>query len=193
MSYDIRLFKPRPDEDPLITAQREEDEQTPLFELDPDRKALRQRIIIALTTANSALQPVWPNYKEIAVRENISIEAAKLGHRWIQLDEHGSKHGIQILLFDDEAFISVPYWHDNAQAEDVFQKIWDYSRVISRESGYVAYDPQLGMMLDLSQDFSKTLHHYTGTREAVVDQMPGIELGKPQLKHQKHRWQFWKR
>jgi hypothetical protein len=129
MSYDIHLFKPRPYEDPLITAQREEDEPLPLTELDPVQEALKQRIVTALTTANSALQPLWPNYQDIAARENVSnvsIEAAKLKHRWIQLDERGSNEGVQILLFDDQASISAPYWHDDAQAEDVFRRIWNF-------------------------------------------------------------------
>ncbi len=192
MSYDIRLFKPKPNEDPLVTAQREGDEQQPPAELDPVQEALKLRIITALTTTNLALHPLWPNYQDIAARENISIEAAKLKHRWVQLDERESKQGIQILLFDDEAFISVPYWHDGVQAEEVFQRIWKYLRVINRESGYAAYDPQLGILLDLSQDFSAALRLYTGTRRAVAEQMPGIELGRSRPKSQKKWWQFWK-
>jgi hypothetical protein len=192
MTYDIRLFKPRPDEDPLITAQREDDEEPSLSELDLVQEAIKQRIVTALISTNSALQPLWPNYQDIAARENISIEAIKLKHRWVQLDERGSQQGIQILLFDGEASISVPYWHDGAQAEDVFRRIWNYLRVINRESGYMAYDPQLGILLDLSQDFSAALHLYTGTRKAVAEQMPGIELGTSQPKSQKKWWQFWK-
>ena len=50
MSYDIKLFKPEPDIDPLTSAQREEEEeQQTLLELDPVQEALKLRIVTALT------------------------------------------------------------------------------------------------------------------------------------------------
>lgn len=178
MSYDIKLFKPEPDIDPLTSAQREEEEeQQTLLELDPVQEALKLRIVTALTATNSQIQPMWPDYEKIAAHEKTTPDSARLKHRWIELNDNNDRSGIQIQLFDHEAFISVPYWHDDLQAETVFHQIWEYLRIINREAGYVAYDPQLDEILDLNQDYSESLQSYAGTRQAVADQLPGITIG----------------
>jgi hypothetical protein len=148
MSYDIRLFKPRPHEDPLVTARTEADEDFPLTPPDPEKETLKRRVAAALIAASPLLQSYEFDYEAIAKFRKISVEEARLQYRHIELNGPDNGNGIQILLFDDEAAISVPYRHDAAKAEAAFQEIWDYSRIIQRETGYVIYDPQLDEILD---------------------------------------------
>jgi len=192
MSYDIVLFRPRPGEDPLTTAHCEDEGiEREGSQPDPAKEALKQSVMSALMDANPSLEPFEVKYEQIAQFENISVEEAKLRYRHIELNGPEDGNGIQILLDDDEASVSVPYWHDGAKAESTLKELWEYLTIIQRETGYVVYDPQLDMILDLSQGYSEALNVYAGTRQAVVQRMPSVVLqseGKPQ----KRWWQFWK-
>ena len=52
-------------------------------------------------------------------------------------------NGIQITLFDDEASVTVPFWHHGAAARRVFEEIWTYLQIMEREGGFFTYDPQI--------------------------------------------------
>jgi hypothetical protein len=193
MSYDIRLVKPRPNEDPLVTAHAEADEDFRLLPPDPDKEMLKRRVASALIAVNPLLQPFKPDFEAIAKSQKISVDEAKSQYRHIELNGSDDGNGIQILLFDDEAAISVPYWHDGTKAEATFREIWDYLRIIQRETGYAAYDPQLGAILDLSKGYTKALPVYAHARKTVVEQMPAIVLEMERHQQQKKWWQFWKK
>lgn len=190
MSYDIILFKPREDEDPLTTARRDNDlGELPVTPPDPSKEALKQKVASSLMPANASLEPFKFNYEEIAKIERISAERAKLKYRHIELNGPDDSNAIQIQLYDDQAFVTVPYWHDGAKAEAVFKEIWEYLNIIQRETGYVAYDPQRDAILDLSQGYTQALSLYTGT-QAVMTDLPNIV----QASAKKRRWwQFWKK
>ena len=192
MSYDIVLFRPRPGEDPLTTAHSEFGEmEQQVSPPDPAKESLKHRVASALMGENPLLEPIGFGYEEIAKFEGISVKDAKLKYRHIELNGPEDGNGIQIQLYDDEAYLSVPYWHEGAKAESTFQEIWKYLNIIQREAGYVAYDPQLDMILDLSRGYSEALNVYTGTHNAVMGQMPQAAL-KREERSQRKWWQFWK-
>jgi len=54
MSYDLHLFRPRPDEDPDTTARRESD--LPTTPADPQKEALKRKVASALISLNPQLE-----------------------------------------------------------------------------------------------------------------------------------------
>ena len=70
--------------------------------------------------------------------ENITVEDAKKKYRHIELNGPTEEtNGIQITLFDDEASVTVPFWHQGAAARRVFEEIWSYVEIIEREGGFL--------------------------------------------------------
>ena len=157
MSYDFQLFRPRAGEDPYVTAQRDSEEfdDSPP---DPPKEALKRRVADALIAHNPKLEIFKFGYEEIAKFEKITVEQARLKYRHLELNgpEEGSD-GIQITLFDDEASVTVPFWHEGDKAADTFREIWSYLEIISREAGYRIYDPQLDRILEPSTGFGDSL------------------------------------
>ena len=183
MSYDFRLFKRRTGEDPHVTAQRDSGEIS-AAPPDPQKEALKRRVADALIAHNPKLEVFQFRSEEIAEFEKTSIEEARLKYRHLELNEpEDGGNGVQITLFDDEASVTVPFWHDNAAA--VFREIWSYLSIISRETGYVIYDPQIDRIIDPSGDFDEALACYAQAMRQIhqIDQA-GATTKRPW-------WKFW--
>lgn len=182
MSYDFRLFRRRAGEDPHITAQRDSKEfaATPP---DPQKEALKRRVADALIAHNPKLEVFKFGYEEIAKHEKISVEEARLKYRHLELNgpEEGC-NGIQITLFDDEASVTVPFWHEGEKAADTFREIWGYLEIISREADYLIYDPQIDRVIEPSAGFDAALACYAGAMQQIR------QTRGPQ---QKPWWKFW--
>ena len=88
------------------------------------------------------------------------------------------------MLFDDEASVTVPYWHKAGVARQVFEEIWSYLDIIEREGGFFTYDPQIEKVLDLKGDFEASLSCYDKVSRDVAAQLPG--------RQKKRWWEFWK-
>lgn len=148
MSYDFVLLKPRDGEDPRVTAQ-EYSQEFPSTPLDAQKEALKRRVADALINHNPQLEVFEFGYDQIAKLEKISLEEARGKYRHLELNgpEDDGK-GIQITLFDDEASVTVPFWHVGSKVEDIFREIWSYLKIIGREAGYVIYDPQIDRIID---------------------------------------------
>lgn len=160
MSYDFRLFKPRAGEDPRVKAQRDSEEfaATPL---NPQKEALKRKVADALIVHNPKLEIFEFGYDAIAKFEKISVEEARLKYRHMELNESEEDcSGIQILLFDDEASVTVPYWHEGDKAADTFREIWSYLEIICRETGYLIYDSQIDKIIEPSAGFDAALACY---------------------------------
>ena len=89
----------------------------------------------------------------------------------------GDGSGILVSLFDDGAAVSIPFWHSGAEAVANWNKVWQYLRIIQHETGYFAFDHQLGVILDLDQSYEQALRLYTGTRDVVTRELPGVVFG----------------
>jgi hypothetical protein len=171
VSYDFSLFLPQPGVDPLVTAQRladaEWDDANPGPPL-PAKEARKRAIADALTEVDPSLNVVQFGFEEIAKLQNISLENARTRFRHLELDgpEHGP--GIQIALFDDSGSLTVPYWHKDTRAKDVFAKIWQYLKVIQEVAGYQIYDPQMECIIDLGSDLDRATERYTDVVKRVI-------------------------
>jgi hypothetical protein len=123
MSYDIHLFLPKPGEDPLVTAQRdEEDFDRPL---SAEAKARNAKAVAALRS----LRP--------------SLDVSE-GDRFVQLQPDGET-GIVIELNDTSGSIAIPYWHEK-NAEQVLGAAGGYLRAL-HGVGFAAYDRQTGRLV----------------------------------------------
>lgn len=184
MSYDFRLFKRKTGEDPLVTAHADSD-GPPTTTPDPQKEALKHRVATALIVHNPQLEIFQFDYDAIAKTRKVSVEEAHLKYRHLELNSPSAgTNGIQITLYDDEASVTVPYWHDSAKASDTFREIWGYLKIVCRETGYLAYDPQIDRLLDTAAGFDESLACYTG----VVHQM----RPKPPASQKKKKpwWKF---
>jgi len=109
MSYDIRLFLPVTGEDPVATAQRDEEGTAPLTVESRNRNALA---IAALKLSNPSFEVFEFDYG-------------------VQLTAPDDGTGISVELFAETGAITVPYWHKNA-AGKVLAQVSRYVRIHSR-------------------------------------------------------------
>jgi hypothetical protein len=182
MSYDLLFVRVQPNETAEEVATRDRDDQ-PLGPADPEKDAVKQRMAAALLSLDKGLKRFVFEFAKVAKLRKISFEQARQEFRHVELND--DKTGIQITLFDDEAAITVPYWHDSAVATAVFKRMTAQAAVITRESGLVAYDPQLGKAIDPVADFERMVATY-GTMVATMTahRQQHSRQGKPW-------WKFW--
>jgi hypothetical protein len=188
MSYDFRLFVAQPGVDPLETAQSEADEECEEINPGPlvTAKEVRKRTIAdALLKANSDLTVFQFGFEEIAKSQSISVDEVKLRFRHIELNGPDDGPGIQIVLFDDGASLTVPYWHKDQKAKTVFAQIWECLTVIQHVGGYQIYDPQLERIVHLASDLEKV----TGRYSDVMKRVMGLAGNDQEGKHP--WWKFW--
>ena len=185
MSYDFLLFKPRPGEDPRVTAQRDSNEFSGSVP-DPQKEALKRKIADALIAHNPQLEVFQFDYEKIAALEKITVDQARLQYRYLELNgPEDDSNGIQITLFDDEATVTVPFWHDEEAADEIFREIWSYLEIISREAGYLIYDPQTDRILDPSKGIDDALSRYSGVMQQLDETL------SPSRRDEKPWWKFW--
>lgn len=158
----------------------DDDDEATIGAPDAAKEAVKRRAADALTAADPSLRPFVFDYAEIARIRRIPIEQARRDHRHIELNDERS--GLQILLFDDSAAIAVAYWHRGAKAEDVFRRILALVQIISRETGLVAYDPQLGAVIDSEAQFE----HMVATYSPMVGQLQELKRAAT-----RPWWKFW--
>jgi hypothetical protein len=183
MSYDFRLCLPQPgrSREEIATADVEDGVITDPV---PEREERKKRIEASLLAHNPALEPFTFEFEKIAEFERISIEEAKKKHRHIALNGPDGGNGIQIMLFDEEASVTVPYWHQGSPARKVFEEIWIYLEIIEHVGGFFTYDPQIERIIDLREDFEASLASYDRVSRYVAQRLP--------FRQRKRWWEFWK-
>jgi hypothetical protein len=180
MSYDLHLVRPRPGQAIEEIAMADDEDGPPAGPPDPAKEAVKRHTADTLLAADPSLRPFVFDYAEIARIRGISLEQARRDHRHIELND--DRAGIQIMLCDDSAYVTVPYWHDGAKANDVFRRILECVRIIARETGFVAYDPQIGEVIDPDIKIAKMVAAYV----PMVSQLRDMkrEATRPW-------WKFW--
>jgi hypothetical protein len=185
MSYDFRMFKRKAGEDPLVTAHADSD-GLPTTPPDPQKEAFKRRVADALIARNPRLEIFQFDYDAVAKSQKITVEQARQQFRHFELNgPREGANGIQITLFDDEASVTVPFWHKGDKAADTFREIWSYLEIISREASYLVYDPQIDRVLDTSAGFDDSLACYRGVVGQMQQKLPSSRTAK------KPWWRFW--
>ena len=134
MSYDLDLFVPQVNIDPLEIIQ-----SAAFIKADPSTP-LNIELANDLLTDN-------PQFEYTMTPETIEL-----------IDPHD---GITIRLHSHTASISVPYWHTDKRAINLaIGTARRYLRTILRKSNFAVYDAQLGKMVDLEKDSPQMIAKY---------------------------------
>jgi hypothetical protein len=153
MSYDFRLLPKSLGANLLALAHFDVDEdESNLGERTAEAEERKARLSRALISANPSLSPFAFGFAEIAKTLGISEDEARVQYRHIELNGPENGNGIQITLFDEEASVTVPFWHQGNQAAAVIDEIWGYLNILEGVGDFAAFDPQLDKVLDLATD-----------------------------------------
>jgi hypothetical protein len=165
MSYAFSLSNP---EDNLSLGEKISQEiDAGIFEFDPitdEQLAYNRQLASLLVRLN-------PSFVIIETRHGKDIQVTKR-----------NGNGIDINIYKDGASISVPFWHRDSKADEVFREIWTYLRFIQEETGYEVYDAQMDevISLDSEDDFSQALRIYASTMDmidkTIRSKLPPTEL-----------------
>jgi hypothetical protein len=77
---------------------------------------------------------------------------------------------VSILVSPAEIGIDIPYWHHEAEAEEVLEQVGRYVALLQREAGLVAYDPQTGGLFEPPTGVAQAAR----TMEEVNRKLPGL-------------------
>jgi hypothetical protein len=189
MSYDLYLFRPVRGEAPEETVERlffSDSEEINPGSPDPEKEERKKKIARSLIELNQGLRGFQFEYQEIAKMENITKEEAEVRYRHLELNGPDDGKGIQITLFDDQATITVPYWHSGDAARGALDEINRYLELLRRQWGFSVYDPQMECILDTSKHYDEILNSYSDgvqfTKKVAAEY--ANEKKKP-------RWKFW--
>lgn len=174
MSYDLYFFRPRTDRPIEEVRVLLDDEEAELGRGEPPSRddgseADREALAAAFLSVNPRLERFVPDHAEIARSLGTTEEEARRAFRHIELNEPELETGLQIMVNDRYASLTVPYWHDGPEARAVFDEI---GRFVDRleEDGYVAYDPQSDSVLR-SGDLPDALGTYRGVSSRMEEIM----------------------
>ena len=156
MSYEFHLANPRHSS----AAGESGNVQPDSGAIDAVAETRKRRVKDALTNMNPHLEEFVFNYEVMANSLGITPTEARQRYRHIELNGPDDGNGIQIILWDNHATISVPFWHAGKDGESVMREMWGYMRLLNAVEGMTAFDAQLGRMLDLDRDFDAVLQQY---------------------------------
>jgi len=147
---------------------------------------MRDKVALALLEQNPRLEQFQFDYAEIAKVDGISEQEARARYQHIELNPSEGDLAIQLTVYGDHVFITIPYWYRGSDADRVFSELSRYLRAVRRTAGFFAYDPQTDVAFDPEQTgFPDHLQY-----DKVVKEVPKIvnqAVGKPN----KHWWKFW--
>lgn len=171
MSYTLQLLPPRADGNIRETARRDK-EASQYVPVDPAREAIKLRIAKRL----SALLP------DIEVERAGYEGTASSAFRCFEINDlSDDSFGIQIQLFDDEACVTIPFWHEDERAESCFRQVWEILGAICSVAGYAVFDPQMDRALEDGEGPQAVIAAYaTAMRRVSRDpELGGRKPAKP--------------
>lgn len=184
MSYDFYCYRPtseRPNaQDALLAIQSEENQ---VYRDDEEARALKQKIVNALVAYNPKLQPFTFDYDQIARSMNVSIEQARAQWNHIELNPPEGDLAIQAWVHWDHVSFAIPYWYSGTKADEVFQQLDAYARVVREAAGFFAFDPQTDRAFDPTRDSIGPHDEY----DRIVTNLPAIIAQGTT----KPWWKFW--
>lgn len=165
MSYDIYCYKSKLGIPDLEEAQAAIDiDEDGEVVSDPETKL---NIAKALIDYNPRLESFEFDYDEIAKLQGTNVDEAKKAFDHIELNTPEGDLVTQITIFDNNVFITVPYWYSGDKAKEIFIKISDYTKIIRQTAGYFVYDPQIDKVFDPLTENMFGLNVYQGMTEQV--------------------------
>lgn len=134
MSYDLDLFVPQINIDPIATIQQ------------------------AALSSDSALHTTNHDLIHMLEKDNPEFHVQKSD---AAIDIVEQVYGVKIGLYHSGGQINIPYWHtDEATQRIVFWNVRRYLRLIQSETAYAIYDSQLGRVVDVESDMGAIVASY---------------------------------
>jgi hypothetical protein len=185
MSYDLALFLLPPGEAAadVYEALAEAGLGAPAV---AEKELRKQRIADVLTRRDPGLRPFAFDFAEIARSLEIGEAEAREQYRDVELNGPEDQGGPQIILADDVATLSIPYWHRGEKAKAVLRELAACAGVIQDETGWAVYDPQLDRVVDLAADLGEMQAVY----DSVMTQIPRKDAGSAAAAEPGRPW--WK-
>jgi hypothetical protein len=188
MSYDIYCYRsdsgiPNVEEARSLIEKFNADEEAGLT--SATNSDVKQKIVDALMQHNPRLERFRFDYEEIAKIDNISMQEAQAKYQHIELNPPEGDLAIQLVVYNDHVFVTMPYWYTGDDADRLFSSLSEYLRVIRNTAGFFAYDPQTDKVSDPAQTRIEDHTVY----EKVTKRMPNVAAkigrqGNPW-------WKFW--
>jgi hypothetical protein len=147
---------------------------------------VKEKIVSALMEYDPRLERFQFDYGKMAKAANISEREARARFQHIELNPPEGDLAIQLTVYDDHVFITIPYWYSGSDADRVFSQLSGYLEAIRRSVGFFAYDPQTNVAFDPEQTHFLDHAQY----DEVVKDLPKIAAeaaGKPK----KRLWRLW--
>ena len=184
MSYYFHLFPAKPGVDPRAVAATNDDELE-AGSRDPAKEATKRKVADALIAHDPGLEVSAFDYDEIARLHRMRVDVAYQRFRRLELtDVSAGGSGVQIMLFDDSASVTVPFWHEGVGARADIERVWSYIDVICRATGYEVFDPQLDRVIERGA-FDEVFANYERAVRHVKD------VAEPPVRHRRPWWKFW--
>jgi len=188
MSYDLYCFRIRSDPPSLEEAQAFlESQEAGGPPEDETARSLKRKIADALLACNPRLQEFKIDYAAIARTRKISEDLARKEFTHIELDPGDGDPAVQIFMYNDHVAISMPYWYTGSDADVAFRQINQYLKVIRKEAGYFAFDPQTDRIFDPEMDTIGDHDKY----ERIATDLPGMIAKEMKRREKKAWWKFW--
>lgn len=187
MSYDLYCYKSRigkPDGDEASSVIEADTDKWARKDKDPARKLA---IVKALTSCNPRLEAFDFDFGEIAKIDAITIEQAKDKFDHIELNLPEGDLAIQIMVYDNHALLSVPYWYTGQKVEQLFNELKVYVRIIKETAGYFVYDPQTGEVFDPAERDLDGLKKYLSVSEHMDELINSSKVAQ----NKKPWWKIW--
>lgn len=129
---------------------------------------MKRQLSSALIAAHPELRLSERDYARLAKTKSITEDEARRRYRDMELTDLES--GLQIILFDDAAFVTLSFGPANRnEAERKVQAAWECLKVLEEEGGFSTYDLQTSKILHLNSDSELVLRAYLGASGVVHD------------------------
>lgn len=168
MSYVFHLL-PRAGGRDLRAQARHERDDGAFVALDPVKEASKLRVAEALVARYPTLEVTREGYDRGAPSRLRCFEINDLGD---------DSFGVQIQVFDDDATVTVPFWHTGDKAAACFAQVWDFMRLICGATGYAVFDKQMDRVLEDGEAVDAALDAY-GAAMKRVSRDPDLGGRKP--------------
>jgi len=194
MSYDIYLYKSK-------TGIPDEDEPNAIIGADMDKWAekeinalIKLSIVKALTEHDPRLEALDFHYGDISKLSLKTIEEEKNKFDHIEINTSDGDFIVTIIVYDNHIFITTPYFHTGANAQELFKGIHSYIRIIRETAGYFVYDPQTGQAFDPAENNFDGLNKYLSVSEhldEIINLGNNNSSGVEKKENKKPWWKIW--
>jgi len=180
MSYDIYCYK-------SPSNSLNTDEVDSIIESDQNRYVFSDKVPSYKERAIALLKAYNPRLTSSQITSQSEREDRKI-IRHVELNPAVGDPIIQVTVYDNHVFFSIPYWYEGAEAEKLMGILKGYIRVLREELGFFVYDPQTGEVYDPAENDYDGLEKYLEVGNHLEDI---IGENKEQSKNKKPWWKFW--